>query len=220
MKNPKLNSLLVICLCVPMMTFAQDDGIKSLMESAEQGHADAQYNLGIMYYKGKGVAQNYAEAARWYRKAAERGHSLAQRNLGRMYDSGEGMPRDFAEAAKWYRKVADHGIADAQYYLGIRYYLGDGLPHSDSKAIRWFRKAAKKGHAKAQYFLGWMYAHGQGVHQDYVRAHMWFSVSTPNTTGDVHEDAVKNQEIVAGKMTPKQIAESQRLTREWMAKRK
>ena len=49
---------------------------------AEQGHADAQFNLGLMYYKGQGVPQDHAEAMKWYRKAAEQGDADAQRNLG------------------------------------------------------------------------------------------------------------------------------------------
>ena len=51
-------------------------------KSAEQGFAEAQYNLGLMYFNGDGVAQNYTEAAKWYRKAAEQGYAKAQYNLG------------------------------------------------------------------------------------------------------------------------------------------
>ena len=51
---------------------------------AEQGHAKAQSNLGVMYSKGQGVPQDYAEARKWFRKAAEQGHPQAQYNLGVM----------------------------------------------------------------------------------------------------------------------------------------
>tara|TARA_R110000765_G_scaffold324976_2_gene416497 strand:+ start:916 stop:1131 length:216 start_codon:yes stop_codon:yes gene_type:complete len=53
--------------------------------AAEQGDADAQYNLGIMYDTGRGVPENDAEAVRWYRLAAEQGDANAQFNLGGMY---------------------------------------------------------------------------------------------------------------------------------------
>ncbi len=65
---------------------------------AEQGHASAQNNLGVMYNEGQGVQQEYAEAVKWYRKAAEQGFAGAQNNLGSMYESGQGVPQDYAEA--------------------------------------------------------------------------------------------------------------------------
>ena len=65
---------------------------------ADQGDADAQYNLGLMYDYGYGVAEDDAEAARWYRLAADQGHAIAQYNLGLMYASGRGVVEDDAEA--------------------------------------------------------------------------------------------------------------------------
>jgi hypothetical protein len=68
-------------------------------------------------YTGKGIAEDDAEAARWYRKAAEQGQVEAQYNLGLMYDYGEGVVEDDAEAARWYRKAAEQGEVDAQNRL-------------------------------------------------------------------------------------------------------
>ena len=59
-------------------------------KAAEQGYAGAQYNLGLMYYHGKGVSQDYEEAASWVRKAADQGDAAAQNNLGSMYREGKG----------------------------------------------------------------------------------------------------------------------------------
>jgi len=61
---------------------------------AEQGVAEAQFNLGLMYYNGQGVRQDYAEAVRWYRQAAEQGNAEAQNNLGAMYAIGQGVRQD------------------------------------------------------------------------------------------------------------------------------
>ena len=61
----------------------------------------AQYRLGIRYYNGQDVSQNYTKALNWLRKAAEQGHIKAQSHLGDMYYKGEGVPQDHAEAAKW-----------------------------------------------------------------------------------------------------------------------
>jgi hypothetical protein len=81
--------------------------------------------------------------------------------------------------------------------------------------VAWYRKVAEQGHAIAQNGLGEMYANGQGVPQDYVQAHMWFNLGA--TAGD--KDAVKNRDIVAAKMKPAQIAEAQKLAREWKPKK-
>ena len=70
---------------------------------AEQGDAQAQFNLGLMYDKGQGVKQDDVEAVKWYRKAAEQGLAQAQLNLGNMYRTGEGVKQDDVEAVKWYR---------------------------------------------------------------------------------------------------------------------
>jgi len=68
---------------------------------AERGTATAQAYLGFMFETGRGVPQNYTEAAHWYRRAAEQGDSLAQYSLGLLYDKGQGVPRDVVEASKW-----------------------------------------------------------------------------------------------------------------------
>jgi TPR repeat protein len=86
----------------------------NVFRRAEKGDAKAQFVLGLKYENGKGVPQDYAEAAKWYRKAAEQGYAEAQFNLGAMYDEGRGVHQDYAEAAKWYRKAKDQGVASAQ----------------------------------------------------------------------------------------------------------
>jgi TPR repeat protein len=68
---------------------------------AERGEPSAQAYLGFMFETGRGVPQNYTEAAMWYRRAAEQGDSLAQYSLGLLYDRGQGVPRDVVEASKW-----------------------------------------------------------------------------------------------------------------------
>ena len=84
---------------------------------ADRGDASAQYHFGFKYDTGQGVAQDYAEAMKWYGKAADQGYVRAQCNLARMYAHGHGVPPDPAEAARWYRKAADQGFARAQYSL-------------------------------------------------------------------------------------------------------
>ncbi len=84
---------------------------------AEQGVAEAQFILGLIYAIGSGIPKDKAEAFKWYRKAAEQGYADAQYNLGIMYDKGRGVPEDKAEALKWWRKAAEQGHEDANEWL-------------------------------------------------------------------------------------------------------
>ena len=80
--------------------------------AAEQGFANAQYNLGVMYDQGQGVAQDYKEAVRWYRKAAEQGHASSQFILGSMYDNGQGVPQDYVQAHMWFNLAASQSSGE------------------------------------------------------------------------------------------------------------
>ena len=110
---------------------------KLLMTQAQQGNADAQFNLGLMYDNGRGVPQNYKEAAKWYRLAAEQGLAAAQLNLGVMSGQGQGVPQDYKEAVKWYRLAAEQGDALAQANLGLMYNNGQGGPQDYVLAYMW-----------------------------------------------------------------------------------
>ena len=80
---------------------------------AEQGNATAQYNLGVLYGQGKGVVQDSAEAARWYRLAAEQGNAMAQGNLGIMYKDGEGVLQHYVLSHMWFNIAAANGNKNA-----------------------------------------------------------------------------------------------------------
>ena len=119
----------------------------------------AQDNLGGLYEGGKGVGQDHAAAARWYRKAAEQGQARAQYNLGILCEDCNGVAQDHGEAARWYRKAAEQGFAPAQLNLGLLYARGLGTPPDLRQAAEWWRKAAAQGDAKAsgnlQIMLQW-----------------------------------------------------------------
>ena len=87
---------------------------QEMIQMAEQGHADAQYRLGLCYEKGEGVEQNLQEAVKWYRKSAEQGHTVAQKKMGWCYMLGKGEAQDSEEAVKWYRRAAEWGGVNAQ----------------------------------------------------------------------------------------------------------
>jgi len=80
--------------------------IRIFRQLADQGDADAQHLLGIMYRYGFGVIQDYVEAVKWYRKAADQGHDFAQWKLGNMYSESKGVPQDYVQAHMWYNLAA------------------------------------------------------------------------------------------------------------------
>ena len=121
------------------------NAVKVLQPLVDQGNADAQDILAIMYYVGQGVPQNRAEAIRLYRLAAEQGNAHAQDALGFAYQNGVGVQRDVSEAAKWFRKAADQDNLDAQFNLGEMYELGNGVPQDYVLAYMWFTLVASHG---------------------------------------------------------------------------
>jgi hypothetical protein len=174
-----LTPILAAVFCLGTFTAnAQDepsaDKIAEWRRGAEQGNAEAQFNLGT-YYDDKRTVEDKVEAAKWYRKAAEQGHAQAQNFIGSCYSDGIGVVMDKVEAAKWCRKAAEQGDADAQYWIGIYYSKGQGVVKDNVEAYKWWNLAAASGNNYAS----------------------------------------KLRESIEKRMTPDQIAEAQRLSREW-----
>ena len=131
MKRIILVLLVTFLMAVPVYADNFQDGVDAYnrkdyktayqlwLPIAEQGDAEAQYNLGVMYDDGTGVLQDYKEAVKWYLLSAEQGDASAQVNLGFMYDIGQGVPQDYKEAVKWYRLSAKQGHAEAQKMLDL-----------------------------------------------------------------------------------------------------
>lgn len=151
-------SAVLLCItCVPSTAqtanktkFSQKNFVAGIRKAAEQGFAEAQFNLGLDYDRGEGVPKDEAQAAIWYRKSAEQGDADAQTNLGLLYATGKGVPQDHAQAAVWFRKAAEQGVAKAQYNLGWMYNNGQGLPQDYAEAAVWYRKSAEQEDAEAQ----------------------------------------------------------------------
>jgi TPR repeat protein len=148
--------------------------LKETQEKAEQGDAQAQYQLADQYWLGWGVPQDYVMAISWYTKAAEQGFAQAQFSLAQMYANGEGIAQNLTEALKWYTKAAQQGNADAQTTLGYMYASGQGVDQNYTEAARWYTKAAEQGNADAQLMLGTLHVQGWGVPQDFAAAVTWY----------------------------------------------
>ncbi len=82
--------------------------LKEWLPLARADDARAQYQLGLMYYRGEGLEQDFRKAFVWYRRAAERGDVDAQLNLGLMHARGQGTRQDFVEAFKWFEIALIH----------------------------------------------------------------------------------------------------------------
>jgi len=151
------------------------------------------------------------------RARAEQGVAEAQWGLGNMYANGHGVPQDDAEAVRWCRLAAAQGDVRAQFDLGGMYEEGRGVPQDYAEAVRWTRLSADQGRAGSQSSLGLMYANGEVVPLDYVQAHMWFNLAASQQTYSLREIAREARDRTARLMTPAQIAEAQRLARDWTA---
>jgi hypothetical protein len=117
--------------------------------AAAQGNASAQFNLGFMFNRGRGVAQDYVEAVRWYRLAAAQGDVQAQVLLGTMFERGQGVAQDYVEAVRWYRLAAAQGDLLAQLNLGFMFDEGKGVAQDFTRAHMWFNLAAVSGDKEA-----------------------------------------------------------------------
>ena len=188
-----------------------------MMADTQGGLADAQYRLGVICEVGDlGVTQNHQFAAKWYRHAADQGFALAQFKLGGLYDFGRGVPQDYEEAVRWYRSAAEYGLALAQFNLGCMYEEGKGVPLNLHESLKWHRLAAEQCHASAQFMLAVKY---RFVEKNCVQAHMWANLAAANrnATSEGRSTAIELRDSVAQEMTSDQIAEAQRLAREFSA---
>ena len=153
----------------------------------KDGDLAAQVSVGIYYRDGVEVAQNNAEAVKWFQKAADKGYADAQYNLGWMYENDLGVVRDLKKASELYEKAAKQDHVFAQYRLGI--FHSRGVVTDYQQACAWLVQAsqqgcldalkaieslAKQGNVIAQYNLGVVYQHGYGVPPDDACALQWY----------------------------------------------
>ena len=133
------------------------------------------------------------------------------------YDRG-----DYKTAYRLNKSLAERGSPVAQSNLGLMYYHSRGVSQDYAEAMKWFRKAADQGDADSQYSLGLMYAIGKGVPQDYVLAYMWLNLASTRDSAwekEKRDKAEENRKNLASKLTPAQIADAQKLAREWKLKK-
>lgn len=161
--------------------------IIALHQKANSGVSDAQFTLAYMYYKGRGVPQDYAQAVDLFRKSADQGDATAGYNLGVMYEYGEGVAKDYAQAAIAFRRAADRGFIPAQTALGLAYYQGRGVAQDYTQAAVRLQIAADRGDAIAQYQIGIMYYLGKGMPKDHAKAAIWLKKASDQGDQDAYD---------------------------------
>lgn len=146
------------------------------LASAEQGQADAEELVGLLYEHGNGVPVDYTQSVAWFRKAAAQGNALAENELGRAAITGHGGPIDFVAAREWYRQAAEQGLVDAEANLGAMMMDGKGGATDYEAARGWLTKAAQQGSAEAEYNLGIL----EYRVKSYAKAREWYVLSAEN----------------------------------------
>jgi hypothetical protein len=122
-----------------------EDKLKAKLPIAEQGDVQAQYEVGVMYEKGRGTDRNQAMAFKWYIKAAKQGNKKASFKVGYGFLKGRGVSKDTEKAYKWLTRASKKGYERAEFYLGEMYEKGNGVSRNYGTALKWYRKALKGG---------------------------------------------------------------------------
>ena len=118
---------------------------------------ESTYQLGLLYYKGEGVKQDFKESYYKFEKAALKGHSESQFYIGKFHHFGNGsyfgspVKKDYFKALEWYTLSANQNNNKAQNNIGILYYVGDGdstykgFKVDVKKSLEWFKNAVGNG---------------------------------------------------------------------------
>jgi len=162
----------------------------------------------------------YAKALDLVRPLAEAGDAKAQALFGVMNQRGRGVAQDYEAALQWFRRAADQGDVASMFYLGLMYAEGQGVPKDDAESMKWFRLAAERGDPQSPYNLALSYAKGETGEPDNVSAYMWFSLAAARfpASDALRGTAIARRDQLMAKMTPTEVAEAQRRSREWQPK--
>ncbi|MCJ7994954.1 SEL1-like repeat protein [Rhizobium cremeum] len=200
----------------PAVAIVVPDAISppSLAIAAKEGDPIALFEIGARYTEGRGVASDFAEAAKWYQLSADRGFVPAQYRLANLYEKGTGVSRDIAKAKSLYQQAAEAGNASAMHNLAVLFASGADGGQDYAKAVEWFSKAAEYGVSDSQFNLAILYARGNGVQQDLEASYKWFAIAARD--GD--KDAAQKRDEVANAMRPEQLERARAQVDLWKPK--
>jgi len=165
----------------------------------------AQFNLGLIYEKGKGQPVDFVKATKMYLQAAAQGHAQAMVQLAGLYFNGSAGPRDQEQALQWYKKAAALNNRDALYHLGLLSETGVATKLDYSDAINYYQQSAAKGNAKAMLALARMYQYGLGVPKDNQQAlKLYKELAATNNPYAQYQLAIFAYEGTEGQRSPEQ----------------
>lgn len=150
------------------------NALASYQHAADQHHPVGQFDLGLIYAKGKGHAVDFAKAEELYQQAADAGMSQAMVELAGLYFNGSLGARDEDKALSWYKKAAAQGDRDALYQLGLLSETGVATSLDFPEAIQFYQQSANKGNAKAMLALARIYQYGLGAPKDNQQAAKYY----------------------------------------------
>ena len=135
----------------------------NFLRAARMGHAQAQYNLGLLLCgEGKACSQGLEKSVHWFRKAAEQGYVPAFWEMGNAYRDGLGVERDFDEAAMWFERGAQAGDSSCMTFLGLMHFRGEGTVEDEETAVQLWQEAAEMDNSDAMFYLGVCSEKGMG----------------------------------------------------------
>lgn len=187
-----------------------EEGLRWLLEAAENGDSGAQAELGTFYREGWFVTKNLTEALRWFRLAASQGNPGAENAIGKMYREGMSLPKDSAQAAEWFLKSASKGYRDAQLNIADAYLTGDGVTKDYHASMEWYLQCAHQGDPICADALSYLFENGLGVNKDLVAAVMWRLVAG----NEAEADRIKQK----NRLAPAQLLEARLLAEDWRSR--
>jgi uncharacterized protein len=179
---------------------------------AEKNDVKAQYNLGLMYASGDGVAYDATKAASYFKMAADQGYREAQYTLAVMIFNKELENLDYLQAIQWYQAAAKQGHLKSQENLGILFYRGDAIDQDINSSLYWFQLAANQNSSEAQQYLAYIYSNG-AVPEDLVKAGMWMMLSAENPDPRHQNKRANLLKFITSKMTAEQITQARQLAK-------
>jgi TPR repeat protein len=150
------------------------DPLQGLIQAANGGDPDAQYELGLRYVSGQGVEEDHVKALAWYKKAASGGNVQAMTNIGVIYQTGDGVEKNQSEAVKWFRQAADRGDQGALKALQVILApLGAAAqPSPQSPGPK-----PPADEAEANFQMAVAYDFGYGVEEDHEKAARFYALA-------------------------------------------
>jgi localization factor PodJL len=187
-------------------------GPLSLRMAAANGDPSAEFEVAARLAEGRGIQQDFKQAAVWYQRAAARGFAPAQYRLGTLYERGLGVKADLGRAKAWYKSAAEKGNVKAMHNLAVLDASGSSADFTS--AARWFAEAAERGVRDSQFNLGVLFENGVGVSQDLKAAYKWFALAAQ--AGD--KEALRRRDSLKTRLEASELAAAEALVRNWKAK--